>query len=164
MKSIVLVVILTALILLPVVAMAQVLTLNSPETLSVPTATKLNLRSINIEVANQRVEVIYRFVGSDGVDIPVAGSSGLLDRKWTCVNRTAELAADCIAVGEPYSGCTGLGTGTGLDAGSTCFTDTFSFAIRTQDVGTPIGKGLRTLIWSKMRPNVLTGANNAPLP
>ena len=41
----------------------------------------------------------------------------------------------------------------------TCFSDVFSFQVRTQDVGTSIGVGLRTLIWNKFRSDIL-GAND----
>lgn len=146
------------------VGQGQVLTLDSPEILAVPTATKLNLKQINIDIANNMVEVIYRFVDLEGRDIPITGISGSLDRRWVCRDIPAQLAENCTGVGEPYVGCTGVGTGTGLNPGSTCFKDTFSFVIRTQDAGTPIGKGLRALIWNKMRKDVLTGTNNAVLP
>ncbi len=142
---------------------AQVLTLNSPESLAVPTATKLDLRNINIDVTNKLVTVTYRFLGADNGPIPRVGNV-TVDRTWTCQDVPAQLAADCTGVGVPYNGCTGVGTGTGLYAGDTCFTDTFSFSIRSQDVGVALGKGLRALIWAKMRPAVLTGANNATLP
>jgi tetrahydromethanopterin S-methyltransferase subunit D len=147
----------------------QVLTLNSAETLAVPTATKLDLRNINIDVTNKLVTVTYRFIDAGGADIPMAGSGGL-NRTWTCRDTDAIPAfnvATCTGAGVPDPCCTGVGTGTGCYAGAaaqTCFTDTFSFVMRTQDVGTQIGKGLRALIWSKMRPAVLTGTNNATLP
>lgn len=110
---------------------AQVLNLNSPESLASPVATKLDLRNINIDVTNKLVTVTYRFLAADDKAIPKTGG-GQVDRVWEC-----------------------------RDA---CFDDTFSFVIRTQDAGTSIGKGLRALIWSKMRPAILTGANNATLP
>ena len=141
---------------------AQVLTLNSPEALAVPTATQLDLRNINIDVTNKAVMVTYRFLDAAGQTILDVG--GNRDRVWSCRDISAHLAATCTDVGVPYPGCTGAGTGEDLYAGDTCFTDTFSFAIRTQDVGTMLGKGLRALIWSKMRPDVLTGTNNAVLP
>ena len=146
-------------------ALAQVLTLNSAETLAVPTATKLDLRNINIDVTNKTVNVTYRFIAESGEVIPVLGGGRTqVDRLWQCRDYAAQDVAQCASVGVPYPGCTGPGTGVGLDPGSTCFADTFAFAIRTQDVGVQIGKGLRALIWAKMRPSVLTGANNATLP
>lgn len=145
------------------VASAQVLTLNSAETLAVPVATKLDLRNINIDVTSKLVTVTYRFLGADNNPIPTPGSSQV-NRVWQCQDIPAQLAANCTGVGAPYAGCTGVGTGTGLFAGDTCFTDTFAFVIRTEDVGTMLGKGLRALIWAKMRPAVLTGTNNATLP
>jgi hypothetical protein len=147
---------------LAVSSYAQVLDLNTPEALAVPTATKLDLRTINIDVSNKAVLVTYRFLAADGGPIPAPGSA--VDRTWQCRDIAAFDTARCTAAGVPDACCTGVGTGTGCYAGDTCFTDTFSFVIRTQDAGTPIGKGLRALIWSKMRPAVLTGSNNATLP
>jgi len=154
---------------LAMMSYAQVLELNSPETLAVPTATKLDLRTINIDVTNKTVVVTYRFLDSTGAPINIAGARAY-DRTWRCRDAAAVPAFDpltCTGVGVPNPCCTGVGTGTGCFEGTpadTCFTDTFSFAIRSQDVGVAIGKGLRALIWSKMRPAVLTGTNNATLP
>ena len=78
---------------------------------------------------------------------------------WTCREREEELVANCTDVDEPYGGCTGVGTGSNLDPGDSCFTDIFTFQIRQQDVNTSIGIGLRTLIWNEMKHDVLTGAN-----
>ena len=148
---------------------AQVLELNSTETLSVPTASKLDLRTINIDVTRKTITVTYRFLNADSKPIQTI-QSGAVDRTWQCQDTPAVPAFDvatCTGVGVPNPCCTGVGTGTGCFGGTaadTCFTDTFSFAIRSQDVGVAIGKGLRALIWSKMRPAVLTGANNATLP
>jgi hypothetical protein len=155
--------IIIAILLFSSTAYAQVLTLNSPESLAVPTASKLDLKEIRIDIGSKSLMVMYQFMNDDGTLIPMQGSSQTL-RNWMCVDRAAQLESQCTGVGEPYRGCTGVGTGTNLDPGSTCFTDTFSFAIRAQDVGVAIGKGLRALIWNKMRPNVLTGTNNATLP
>lgn len=141
---------------------AQVLTLNSTETLAVPTAAKLALDTVTIEVQNKTVKVDYRFLTA--TDITIIQPNGQSVRSWYCTDRDPQLAANCTGVGTPYKCCTGVGTGTNCDPGSTCFSDTFGFVIRTQDAGTSIGKGLRALIWSKMRPDVLTGANNATLP
>ena len=144
------------------VSYSQVLTLNSPEALAVPTATHIELTKVNIDVTRQSVDVTYRFLASGGGTIQAPG--GNVDRNWHCENRAPQLVANCTALNEPYRCCTGVGTGTGCDVGSTCFTDTFGFVIRAQDVGVGIGKGLRALIWSKMRPDVLVGSNNATLP
>jgi len=145
------------------VSYGQVLTLNSPETLAVPTAAKLDLRNVTIDIGNKVMIVTYRFLTSADAVIPTSDSF-TINRTWTCRDKPTQLAADCTGVGVPYGGCTGVGTGTGLDPGSTCFTDTFAFVIRTQDVGVQIGKGLRALIWNKMKGDVLSAGNNATLP
>lgn len=144
-------------------AYGQVLILNSPETLAVPTADKLFLKQVQIDVQGQSIMVMYQFLDVENKAIPMSGTA-TTNRTWYCVNRPAQLVENCVAEFDPYLGCTGPGTGANLDPGSTCFTDTFSFAIRSQDVGVQIGKGLRALIWNKMRPSVLTGTNDATLP
>ena len=107
MKKIILVVIA---LLFSSTAYGQVLTLNSPETLAVPTATKLDLRTVAINVTDQNITVTYRFIDADNQPIPVKGSNAL-DRTWRCQERAEQLAADCTAEHTPYWGCTGVGTG-----------------------------------------------------
>lgn len=140
---------------------AQVLKLNLSEQLAVPTATKLDFRKVTIDVTNKQLDVIYRFLDAAGRDIPNPGTVDV-DRKWSCYDRDNQNLA-CTGAGAPYECCTGEGTGT-CSTGSTCFTDTFLFTIRSQDVGTRIGKGLRALIWNKMKSAVLTSGNDATLP
>lgn len=41
-----------------------------------------------------------------------------------------------------------------------CFTDVFTFHIRSQDVGKSIGAGLRSLIWNKFKAAMLTTGND----
>lgn len=156
-------ILLLVVLLIAGVASAQVLTLNSAETLSVPTATKLDLNLIQIDAEKQTIGVRYRFMDAGGHYISEAGNPEIF-RWWYCTDRAPELAANCTELHNPYWGCTGVGTGENLDPGTTCFTDTFRFAVREQDVGTPIGKGLRALIWNKMKKSVLTGTNDATLP
>lgn len=36
-----------------------------------------------------------------------------------------------------------------------CFDDVFSFQVRAQDVGTPIGAGLRKLLWNKFKQEII---------
>jgi len=67
---------------------------------------------------------------------------------------------NCTGANEPWDCCTGSETGTCPEILDTCFTDVFSFSIRTQDVGTSIGLGLRTLIWNQMKNDILTGVND----
>lgn len=87
----------------------QVMDLNTSETLAVPTATRIDLRNIGIDITTQRMTVTYRFLTSTGLPIP--GNDYRVDRYWTCENRTAQLAANCTGIGQPYPGCTGVGTG-----------------------------------------------------
>jgi hypothetical protein len=139
---------------------ADSITLTSPENLAVPTSSKIGDWYIDyISAKNQRLSVRYYWADSNGQPISLNGNRRSW-QIWTCRERPAQLEADCTDVGVPYSGCTGAGTGTGLDPGDSCFTDVFGFTIRTEDVGTSIGVGLRILIWNRMKADILTGGNN----
>ena len=151
-------------LMLAPVSYAEIATLATPEVLEVPTAAKIELQSILIDVTSKRVLVTYRFLTTANKLIPVP-YGGRYDREWNCADRPAQLVANCTGVNTPYPGCTGVGTGSGLDPGSTCFTDTFKYVIKAGDVGTVLGVGLRTLIWSKMKGDVLpTPGNTATFP
>lgn len=105
---------------------ADTVVLNSPESLTVPTAAKLDWRLGSIDAQERVLTVYYRWRDSDGHVID-RGRGDRWDR-WECAGE--------------------------------CFTDVFSFQVRSQDVGTAIGAGLRQLIWNKFRRDVLTGSNN----
>jgi hypothetical protein len=74
-------------------------------------------------------------------------NSGNPDRKWICLD------APEVLVDPPIDN-------TVIAPEQTCFTETFGFAIRAQDVGSAIGVGLRNLLWNKMKADVLTGGND----
>jgi len=151
-------------LLIPVLAISDSITLTSPETLQVPTSQKLDWYIDRIDASAKLLRVAYRWRGSSGEVISLGTRNPWMT--WDCRNRPAIPAFDvgtCLDVADPHPCCTGLGTGSGCPAGTpadTCFSDVFGFTIRTQDVGTGIGVGLRTLIWNKMRQSILTGANN----
>jgi hypothetical protein len=147
------------------VALADSVSLNSAEVLSTPTSQKLDWQVTLIDAAAQRLSVRYRWL--DGNDKVIRMSrSGNQWMYWECVAYPAIPAFDpltCVDIGDPDGCCTGPGIGIGCYAGraeETCFTDVFGFSIRTQDVGTSIGVGLRTLIWSKFKADVLSGGND----
>jgi hypothetical protein len=140
-------------------AYADRVVLNSTESLSTPTAAKMDWFIDNITPSAQVLRVKYRWLDASDGPIQLSGASSAW-RTWECRNRAAQLAADCTAAGEPYAGCTGAGTGENLDPGDACFTDVFGFSIRSQDVGTTLGAGLRTLLWNQFRLDVLSTGNN----
>ena len=77
---------------------------------------------------------------------------------WNCVNTPVPGEnSECVAEDDPYDCCSGEGTGTCDDMLDTCFSDVFGFVIRSQDVGTPLGQGLRTLIYNAWRDDVIPG-------
>lgn len=150
--------ILALLLLIPTVAHADRVTLTNPETLAVPTSSMLDWYVSRIDAKTKTLEVTYQWL--DANQNVIRPTSGQTWRVWTCRDRAPQLVADCTAPGEPYACCTGPGAGTNCDPGSTCFTDVFGFTIRTQDVGTKIGLGLRTLVWNKFKADLLSAGNS----
>ena len=135
------------------VSFADRVTFNSAVTISTPSSPKMDWYIDYISALDEVLQVKYRWLDSSGN--PILFESGRTWQMWDCKNVDAQLAADCTAAGVPYPGCTGDGTGSGLDPGDDCFSDVFAFQIRNQDVGTSIGAGLRTLIWNKFKTDVL---------
>lgn len=128
------------------------LTLTTPETLAVPTATKIRVGRVLIDRDAKFVVCEYKFIAADANEIPA--TSGSVNRIFRCENLSAEAAALCTGPGVPYQSCTGIGTGN-------CYDDVFLFNIRQADVGKSIGQGLWQLIWSKMKNSVLSAGNDA---
>ena len=142
------------------VVMADSITLNSGQMLSVPTAAKISeWQIILIDAAAQRMQIRYRWRDADYNLLTVAGNRTGWEY-WECRNRSEGNNADCTDVDTPWDCCTGAETGTCPEMLDTCFSDVFGFQIRQQDVGTSIGIGLRTLIWNQMKQDILTGGND----
>lgn len=144
------------------VSLADEVTLNSTETIDTPIAAKIYWYVDYINVTDKTMKIKYRWLTSDGVSIRDKDSSNS-SHIWTCVDTPDKYPdwnnVDCTAAGVPFSCCTGPQAGTCNDP-STCFTDVFKFNIRAIDVGTPIGIGLRTLIWNQMKGEILTPGND----
>lgn len=146
--------------ILPLGVSADRVTLNSTEVLSTPNATHMDWYIDLIDAKTKTLRVRYRWLDSTGA--PIFLGNRTTWQTWSCrnvVDNPITINADCVGVGDPWSCCTGVGTGD-CDETVTDFSDIFTFKIRTQDVGTSIGVGLRTLIWNKMRADILTGGNN----
>lgn len=146
------------------VAFADNITLNNPETLSTPTSNTIsNWKITELNATAKRLVVQYQWTDADKNVIKLRNSSGW--NSWTCQDIAAVPAFDvatCTGVDTPDPCCTGAGTGEGCFEGTpavTCFSDIFGFQIRSQDVGTKIGVGLRTLIWNKFKSQVLSTGN-----
>jgi len=137
MKKLLIIVLSTS--LFSVVSWADEITLNNPEALAPPTAVAIDFRQIKINLNPNWLELDFRFLDSDGEEI--LAENGRTQRLWRCQNM-----ADNPMTPENET--------------STCFSDIFMFAIRAQDVGTPIGRGLRNLIWNRMKLDILTGGND----
>ena len=151
--------ILLALLLVPIYGNSDTINLDSTETLQVPTSQKISdwqIVLIDASAKVMRIKYRWRDASNDVIDFDNSGW-----KYWTCQDvEVPGTNAECIDTGDPYPCCTGAGTGTCDDMLDTCFTDVFSFDIRAQDVGTPIGVGLRQLIWNQMKQDILTGGND----
>ena len=124
-------------------ASADVLVLNSPQTEVSPIVISLDWRRITLDLGNQDnvLTVQYFKLNAAGQRIPM--SNGAVRRTWICRDM----------VDNPE---------TTEDETSTCWSDVFMFNIRTQDVGSPIGRGLRQLIFNQMKndPDVINPGND----
>ena len=122
---------------------ADKLTLNAPQTEVSPIVTEVDWRNINLNIGNRdNVMTLHYFkLNAAGQRIPM--TNGKVRRTWICRN----IADDPV---------------TQVDETSTCWDDIFMFEIRTQDVGTPIGRGFRALIWNQMKndPTVIDVGND----
>lgn len=137
-------------------AKADTVTLNQAHDVEQPQATKMSWRVILIDQDRQLMKVQYRWIAAD--------ESWVKDwNVWRCENTDDKhpkwAVGDCVAAGDPHSCCTGAGTGT-CDDPDTCFSDVFSFSIRSQDVGTAIGVGLRNLMWNQFKQDDILAAGN----
>ena len=143
----------------PCGAGADSITLNSAENLAVPTSRHIaNWHISRIDPAEKLLRVRYQWATDDNKIIKTTPSGW---NTWDC--RDIEVPGEninCTAAGEPWECCTGNTTGTCDDMVDTCFTDVFAFTIRAQDVGTSIGGGLKTLIWNRMKQDILSETNN----
>ena len=142
-------------------SIADRIVLDADETIDTPTAKKMDWEIYKISAGDKVLAVKYRWIDSAGNPIRNRDSNRSW-HKWMCRN-IADLhdasTEDCTGAGEPAACCTGAGTGT-CDDSDMCFSDVFGFAIRTQDVGTNIGVGLRSLIWTRMKDDVLSSGND----
>lgn len=144
--------------------LADNITLNSNETLAVPTAAAISeWEVVRINAADKVMRIKYRWRDASNNLIQLNRHGW---HYWTCQDKWEDLNPvsndDCVAAGDPDPCCTGVGTGIcdDLTQTDTCFSDVFGFAIRTQDVGMSIGVGLRTLIWNEMKQDILSGGND----
>lgn len=154
--------VLALLLLVPIETKAEEITLNTPETLEVPVAHKLNWTEVTLK--RDRRQLIVRYQYLDASDSPIRRTRGEVNYNWVCQDVEDDPATDnaqCTMDRFPWECCTGPGTGN-CDETDTCFSDIFQFEIRAQDVGLMIGKGLRDLIWNKMKtdPSVISPGND----
>ena len=136
------------------VAGADRLNLIVPETLEVPSSDKIDWRIVLIDNKQKKIVVEWQWLSDSGRPISLNGRD---TQRWECRDMTIEgTTAECTGNGTPYPCCTGVGTGT-CDNDETCFSDVFGFQIRAQDVGEPIGRGLRLLLYNQWRSRNLSG-------
>ena len=143
---------------LPFTAYGDDINLTSGETLSPPVATKVDWRIALIDAKAKKLVVRYSWLAASGEAVNVGGRE---THDWVCRDiPTPGENASCISAGVPFPCCTGAGTGTcdGLD--DNCFSAIFGFSIRSQDVGTQIGVGLRQLIFNQWKQDRLSPGND----
>jgi len=122
------------------IAFADTITLNLPETIDTPTAVKIDWYIDYINAGKKLMKIKWRWVDANSNPIRHSDSSASW-RTWTCTNIDDNPE-------------------TPQDETDHCFSGVFSFKIRQQDVGTSIGIGLRTLMWNRMKSDILTPGNN----
>lgn len=112
---------------------ADILTLNTSENEVTPSVSSIELAEvfIDLEGRNNELTVYYYKLNSEGKRIPDPDTLRTR-RLWKCRNY-----ADNPDTPE--------------DESDPCFSDIFLFVVRNADVGTPIGRGLRQLIWNRMK-------------
>lgn len=151
--------VLAAIVMLSAPAGAERVILDSPQAIAAPTASEMEWFVDDLDSENRIVRVRYRWLQDDGMYIPL-GRKGW--QYWICKDiKTTGENAMCLAAGDPWECCTGVGEGDCDGYDSTCFTDIFGFQIRSQDVGTKIGVGLRTLIWNQFKQDILPTNNGS---
>lgn len=160
MRKLFLPLILAGFILFPCLSFADSITLNSAESITPITWDRISDWTI-LEINPTTKTLVIKYRRRNGTDIVIDSSSDRHGyKRWYCRDLQQGDNAACLDVDDPWDCCTGLGTGTCPEDIDTCFSDVFGFTIRTQDVGTGIGIGLRTLIWSQMKQDILTGIND----
>jgi len=117
--------------------MGDRINLNTAEALAPPTATWIEWKELHIDISSKIMQVKYVWHDDSGV-IPV---NGQITQTWTIRN----------IPDDPE---------TPEDETNPEFDNLFGFAIRAQDVGTKIGRGLQLLIWSRMKDDILTPGND----
>ena len=147
-----------AVVTLPTLGMAETIILNSPHEITPSTALGLEWKVETLNSESSQLVVKYRWRGAGSRILMDVGSDNKGWNTWNCVNTPVPGEnSECVAEGDPYDCCSGEGTGTCDDMLDTCFSDIFGFEIRSQDVGTPLGQGLRTLIYNAWRDDVIPG-------
>ena len=137
---------------------ADTITLTAPQTLDPVQATKIKFIDFAVVNAEQTLIVHYQWMSANGTPIRDPDTFNAT-KTWVCRNIPAPSPDNlhCTGPGTPDACCTASGTGTCNVPIDTCFSDVFRFSVRAQDVGTPIGMGLRQLIWARMRQEIRAG-------
>jgi hypothetical protein len=138
-------------------AIADRINLNSPEALNQPSSQKVRWYVSLLDAHAKKMVITYQWLSEDGGAISLFGSE---TQQWVCRDIVIPgTNAGCIAAGNPNACCTGLGAGT-CDDDDLCFSDIFTTLIPAGAVGTPIGSGLRTLIFNRWKSDVLSPGND----
>ena len=134
-------------------AYANTLTLDSSETVVDAPANTSSKLTWKMTVVKGVCSVDFQWF--DASNRPIGRVERFECRDWKQEGGSDISNDDCTAEGEPYGCCTALDEGV-----CDCWSDVFLFQIRSQDVGTSIGVGLRQLLFQQWKKVYLTGTNN----
>jgi hypothetical protein len=136
-----------AILLVVTAAQADRVTLDNPETLSVPSSSELEWRVTLIDTEARKLHITYQWVGADGSKIHLNGKA---EQTWVCMDiPTPGTNAECLTEGSPYPCCTGAQSGSCDGMDDSCFSDVL-----------PAWRGVRTLIFNQWRGRVLKSPGN----
>ena len=114
--------------------------LTTPESLAPPTATWIEWRECNINVAEKVIVVKYVWHDADGV-VQVGGKT-----EQTYIIQNHADNPDTVE-----------------DEANPEYNEVIGFVIRAQDAGKKLGVALQTLIWSKMKVAILAEGNDGTI-
>jgi len=163
MKRIVILV-LVAVLIAATMIQAQVITLNTKETVAVPTVDKIQIKNVNIDINGKSIEITYRFLDATNNAIPKMDTMSS-ERKWKCFDKPAIDAGKCTGIGEPYECCTDVGKGNNCFTGDLCWTNSYSYIPKAEEADkSGIGGMFIKRIWDLFKVSILTAGNDGTLP
>jgi hypothetical protein len=145
------------LLLFAVNVYADTLTLQNTENLPAPANVATKIKWYNVDISADKV-ITVKFKWRDSAGREIGDFRYFACTNWKQENGDPALNAQCTATGVPYACCTGNQIGI-----CECWSETMGFDIRTQDVGTKMGAGLKELIRRQFVRSELSSGNDATI-